>query len=54
VTLAEFLLARVVEGDPAEAERDATAYFAAYPAESLRSLALSYAEHPDYREEWRP
>jgi hypothetical protein len=24
------------------------------PCETLRLLALPYADHPDYREEWRP
>ncbi|WP_225794772.1 DUF6221 family protein [Streptomyces aculeolatus] len=24
------------------------------PCETLRALALPYADHPDYREEWRP
>lgn len=26
----------------------------AYPCETLMLLALPYADHPDYREEWRP
>ena len=26
----------------------------AYPCPTLRLLALPYADHPDYREEWRP
>ena len=26
----------------------------AYPCETLRTLALPYADHPDYRDEWRP
>ncbi|MFC8009140.1 DUF6221 family protein [Streptomyces cinereoruber] len=26
----------------------------AYPCATLRLLALPYAKHPDYREEWRP
>ena len=25
-----------------------------YPCRTLRALALPYADHPDYREEWRP
>ena len=25
-----------------------------FPCETLRLLALPYADHPDYREEWRP
>ena len=25
-----------------------------WPCPTLRALALPYAEHPDYREEWRP
>jgi predicted NAD-dependent protein-ADP-ribosyltransferase YbiA (DUF1768 family) len=25
-----------------------------WPCETLRLLALSYADHPDYRQEWRP
>jgi hypothetical protein len=25
-----------------------------YPCKTLRLLALPYADHPDYREEWRP
>ncbi len=25
-----------------------------YPCRTLRLLALPYADHPDYREEWRP
>ena len=27
---------------------------AAYPCPTLRLLALPYADHPDYQEEWRP
>lgn len=26
----------------------------AYPCEVVRLLALPYADHPDYRQEWRP
>lgn len=25
-----------------------------WPCRTLRALALPYAEHPDYREEWKP
>ncbi len=25
-----------------------------WPCDTLRLLALSYVDHPDYREEWRP
>jgi hypothetical protein len=25
-----------------------------YPCDTLRLLALPYADHPDYREDWRP
>lgn len=28
--------------------------FAVWPCETLRLLALPYADHPDYHEEWRP
>ena len=38
-----FLLARIAEdGDPYGVER------------TLRHLASIYADHPDYRDEWRP
>ncbi|WP_037675778.1 DUF6221 family protein [Streptomyces griseus] len=33
--------------DPADSRFDGTTY-------TLRVLAQAYAEHPDYREEWRP
>ena len=26
----------------------------AYPCETIRALALPYADHPDYDEKWRP
>lgn len=29
-------------------------YAVAWPCPTLRTLALSYAGHPDYRQEWRP
>jgi hypothetical protein len=25
-----------------------------YPCDTLKLLALPYADHPDYRDEWRP
>lgn len=25
-----------------------------WPCDTLKALALPYADHPDYREEWRP
>ena len=28
--------------------------FAAFPCQTVRLLASIYADHPDYREEWRP
>jgi hypothetical protein len=28
--------------------------YAWYPCDTIKTLALPYADHPDYREEWRP
>jgi hypothetical protein len=36
------------------AECEVTGVYPEYPCRTLRLLALPYAEHPDYREEWRP
>ncbi|MEW2351458.1 DUF6221 family protein [Streptomyces sp. NPDC006684] len=33
---------------------DVTGKYPEYPCQTLRLLALPYADHPDYREEWRP
>jgi len=33
---------------------DAAGKYPEYPCQTLRLLALPYADHADYREEWRP
>jgi len=37
--------------DPCDAHDDT---FASVPCDTVRLLALPYADHPDYRDEWRP
>jgi len=57
VTLTDFLLARIAE-DEAAALSDASG--SSYDrsgrvfAYIVRQLAVVYADHPDYRDEWRP
>jgi hypothetical protein len=44
---------RIVEGMTVTAEVEGGGYEIAL-RDALRALALPFADHPDYREEWRP
>ena len=35
-------------------DQAAKVIFGQFPCQTLRLLALPYADHPDYRDEWRP
>jgi hypothetical protein len=51
VTLSEFLLARIAEDEhDAEMKRQVVEHA---PESVLRMLTVPYADHPDYRAEWR-
>jgi hypothetical protein len=57
MTLTEFLLARLAEDSEiptwaATVRADITS--GASTDDFQRVLSLAYADHPDYREEWRP
>lgn len=43
-----------VDGDICYTCDDLRGVEPAYPCRTLRLLALPYANHPDYRDEWRP
>ena len=48
---------RCDEGYWTEDDESSEVYYAqpeAYPCQTLRTVALPYADHPDYRDEWKP
>lgn len=62
-TLTDFLLARIAEDEAAATCSTCAVWDACdfdgppevdLPCPTLRSLASTYADHPDYREGWRP
>ena len=62
MTLTEFLLARIAEDEAVlhrtkrrQQHRDfCTHDLRGLPFPTLRHMAVPYADHPDYRDEWKP